>query len=298
MFKRPSDLPFSKDGLSWFLPWMVMLMVFFATLTTAGTLSLNSMLARWSRSISGSLTVQVLPIEESGKINRKKTQLEIDEALSVLRKTAGVSSANLLTDRQMKDLLKPWLGDSVLLDDLPLPALIDVQLLPDTAVDLDILKTLLKKSAPNASLDVHKLWLGKLIKLMQRLDFLASTLLMLVIASTSAIVIYVTCSSLAVHRPVIELLHQTGAHDAYVSHQYAFRMGTLAALGAVPGFCLVLPILFMLSSTAREIEGGLLSEARFDRMAWMLLGSIPAAAVVLAALTAYWTVQRTLRRLL
>lgn len=298
MFRRPSDLPFSKDGLSWFLPWMVMLMVFFATLTTAGTLSLNSMLARWSRSISGSLTVQVLPIEENGKINRKKTQLEIDEALSVLRKTAGVSSANLLTDRQMKDLLKPWLGDSVLLDDLPLPALIDVQLLPDTAVDLDILKALLKKSAPNASLDVHKLWLGKLIKLTQRLDFLASTLLMLVIASTSIIVIYVTCSSLAVHKPVIELLHQTGAHDAYIARQYAFRMGTLAAFGAIPGFGFVLPILFMLSSIAREIEGGLLSEARFDAATWALLGLIPVAAITLATLTAYWTVHRTLRRLL
>ena len=54
----------------------------------------------------------------------------------------------------------------------------------------------------------------------------------------------------------------------------------------------------MLSSIAREIEGGLLSEARFDWTAWVLLGSIPAAAIALATLTAYWTVQKTLRRML
>ena len=92
MFKRPSDIPFASDTSAWFLPWMVMLMVFFAGLTTAGTLSLNSMLSRWTRSISGSLTVQVIPFEEDGRIDKKKTQKEIQDVLDILRKTAGHSS--------------------------------------------------------------------------------------------------------------------------------------------------------------------------------------------------------------
>ena len=207
MFRRTSDLPFAGDTSGWFLPWMVMLMVFFAGLTTAGALSLNSMLSRWSRSISGSLTVQVIPIEENGRVNKKKTQQETQEVLDILRKTAGIASANVLTDSQMKDLLRPWLGDTFLLDDLPMPHLIDVQLIPGAEVDLDMLKALLNKNTPNASLDVHKLWLGKLVRLVQTLDLLTSALLSLVIATTSVIVIYVTCSSLAVHKPVIELLH-------------------------------------------------------------------------------------------
>lgn len=298
MFRRPSDIPFASDTSAWFLPWMVMLMVFFAGLTTAGTLSLNSMLSRWSRSISGSLTVQVIPIEEDGRINKKKTQQETQEVLDILRKTAGIASANALTDSQMKNLLKPWLGESFLLEDLPMPHLIDVQLIPDTDVDLEMLKTLLAKNAPNASLDVHKLWLGKLIKLVRTLDFLGSALLSLVIATTSVIVIYVTCSSLAVHKPVIELLHQTGAHDAYISRQYAQRTAILASIGAILGFLGLLPIIYMLSSVAAEVQGGLLSEARFDSASWGLLSLVPVLAVILSTFTAYWTVQRTLRRML
>lgn len=298
MFRRTSDLPFASDTSRWFLPWMVMLMVFFAGLTTAGTLSLNSMLSRWSRSISGSLTVQVIPIEENGRVNKKKTQQETQEVLDILRKTAGIASANVLTDSQMKDLLRPWLGDTFLLDDLPMPHLIDVQLIPGAEVDLDMLKALLNKNTPNASLDVHKLWLGKLIRLVQTLDLLASALLSLVIATTSVIVIYVTCSSLAVHKPVIELLHQTGAHDDYISKQYAKRTAFLACIGAAAGFLGVLPILFLLSSLAGDIQGGLLSEARFDTASWILLCLVPVLAVVLSTLTAYWTVQRTLRRML
>ena len=298
MFRRPSDIPFASDTSAWFLPWMVMLMVFFAGLTTAGTLSLNSMLSRWSRSISGSLTVQVIPREEDGRINKKKTQQETQEVLDILRKTAGIASANALTDSQMKNLLKPWLGESFLLEDLPMPHLIDVQLIPDTDVDLEMLKTLLAKNAPNASLDVHKLWLGKLIKLVRTLDFLGSALLSLVIATTSVIVIYVTCSSLAVHKPVIELLHQTGAHDAYISRQYAQRTAILASIGAILGFLGLLPIIYMLSSVAAEVQGGLLSEARFDSASWGLLSLVPVLAVILSTFTAYWTVQRTLRRML
>lgn len=297
VFRKTSDLPFTTDTSAWFLPWMVMLMVFFAGLTTAGALSLNSMLGRWSRSISGSLTVQILPLEENGRINIKKTQLETDEVLSVLRKTEGVASANVLTDSQLKDLLRPWLGDSFLLDDLPMPRLIDVRLIPDTHVDLDKLKTVLAERAPNASLDVHKLWLGKLVKLAQTLSLLASTLLALVIATTSVIVIYVTCSGLAVHRPIIELLHLIGAHDDYIARQYARRIALLSFLGAAVGFGFVLPVIFMVSSLAEGIRGGLLSEAEFDVWSWTLLSLIPVFAVILSTLTAYWTVQKTLRRL-
>ena len=46
------------------------------------------MLSRWSRSISGSLTVQVIPIEENGRVNKKKTQQETQDVLDILRKTA------------------------------------------------------------------------------------------------------------------------------------------------------------------------------------------------------------------
>ncbi len=298
MFKNRSDLPFAGDMSGWFLPLMVMLMVFFAGLTTAGTLSLNSMLSRWSRSISGSLTVQVIPIEENGRVNKKKTQQETQDVLDILRKTAGIASADVLTDSQMKNLLRPWLGDTFLLDDLPMPHLIDVRLIDGAEVDLDMLRALLRKNTPNASLDVHKLWLGKLIKLVRTLDLLASTLLSLVIASTSVIVIYVTCSSLAVHKPVIELLHQIGAHDGYISKQYAKRTTLLAAVGAAAGFAGVLPVLFLLSARAAEVQGGLLSEARFDAASWVLLCLVPVSAVVLSGMTAFWTVQKTLRRML
>ena len=235
MFKKANALPFTNDASALFLPWMVMLMVFFAVLAAAGVLALNSMLGRWSASISGALTVQVMPVEENGKINRKQTQLETEQVLNVLRRTPGVASASVLTERQLKELLKPWLGDTELLDDLPMPRLIDVQLMDKADIDLNLLKESLKDVAPHASLDVHKLWMSKLFKLASALEMLGKTVLSLVFATTSLVVVYVTISSFNVHRPIVELLHQMGAHDSFICAQYAKRIAFFSFFGAA--FC-------------------------------------------------------------
>ena len=297
MFRKTGDLPFPNDASALFLPWMVLLMVFFASLSTAGVLSLNSMLSRWSRSISGSLTVQVLPFEENGKIDRKRTQAETENVLDILRQTPGIAAANVLTERQLTDLLKPWLGDTVLLEDLPMPRLIDVRLMDDASVDLNALKQKLTKKAPNASLDVHKLWLGKMMRLMRAIKLLGTTVLSLVIATTSFVVVYVTGSSFAVHRPIVELLHQMGAHDSYISKQYARRVLFLSVLGALFGTGAAVPVLLTVASLIRGFEGGLLSEARFGVSDWFIIGAIPVFAVMMTTTTAYETVKRTLKRL-
>lgn len=296
--RRPSDLPFSEDAIAWFLPWMAMLMVFFATLTMAMTLSVNTMLAKWTQSVSGSITVQIIPTEGEDGIDKRQTRMETEEVLSLLRKTPGIASANLLTDHQMQNLLRPWLGESVPLEDLPLPSLIDVQLLEDIDVDLDNLRNLLRQKTPNASIDVHKKWLGKLISVAKKLDYFVSVLLALIISTTSIIVIYVSCSSLAVHKPVIELLHLIGAKDDYISKQYAIRTLILSSVGSVVGFILVLPIIRFFSKIFSDIQAGLLSEIGLTSFAWFLLILIPILSIILSTLTAYWTVQRTLRKLL
>ena len=297
MFKKSASLPFTNDASALFLPWMIMLMVFFAALATAGVLSLNSMVGRWGAAVSGSLTVQILPAQENGKTDRLQMQRETDQVLTLLRRTAGVSSARVLTERQLKDLLKPWLNEAVLTDDLPLPRLIDVQLIENAKIDLNELSERMSVAAPHASMDVHKLWMGKLYKLATALEMLGSTILSLVFATTSLIVVYVTVSSFRVHRPIVELLHQMGAHDGFISRRYAERIALFSSLGAFFGIAAALPVLFSVASLVTDFGGGLLSEARFTAADWCVVGLIPIGAVVLSTFCAYLTVCRTLRRM-
>ena len=53
----------------------------------------------------------------------------------------------------------------------------------------------------------------------------------------------------------------------------------------------------IVASLVRGFEGGLLSEARFSILDWMIIGAVPLIAVFMTTLTSHVTVKRTLRRL-
>src|SRR6185312_8848024 len=87
MLGRRLDIPLNRDGSVRFLPWIIALMVYLAGLALAGTLVLNGALARWDRSLTGTLTVQLPPAEEG------KGDGGMSVVLELLRVTPGVTSA-------------------------------------------------------------------------------------------------------------------------------------------------------------------------------------------------------------
>ncbi len=299
MFRKQSELPFDSDSARLFLPMMVALMVFLATVILAGGLSLNAMLHRWNKDISGSLTVQITPSQIKDKDKAiEKTNQEMQTALIILRDTAGVLEARPLTDDELKNLLKPWLGDTDLLNDLPLPRMIDVTLKDGQYVDLDALADELAQHAPLASIDNHRLWLSKLIDLAYGLNVLIVSILGLVIAAASLTVVYATRTSMDVHKPIISLLHLMGAKDDYIARQYGKRTMWLGLIGGVAGVALAIPAIWGISLLGHRIEGGIISEAGLNAKDWLTLIFIPIYSGLLAMATTYVTVKKTLRSML
>ena len=49
MMRRHLDLPLNRDGSVRFLPWIVALMVYLASLALAGTLVVRDVVTRWDR---------------------------------------------------------------------------------------------------------------------------------------------------------------------------------------------------------------------------------------------------------
>ncbi len=64
MIARKKSFPCKMTALICFLQVMICIAVFLFGVTLAGVLSINSMLATWNESILGSLTVQVMPIND------------------------------------------------------------------------------------------------------------------------------------------------------------------------------------------------------------------------------------------
>lgn len=268
-------------------------------MTLAGVLSINSMLLNWNQSILGSLTVQIMPVNN---INKEKALEEtLDHQTRAVRFLEGRSEIEKVTplqDEQLEQLIKPWLGDGVNIKDLPVPRLIDVRLKKNAEVDFIGLAEKLAEVSPQASLDNHKLWLNKLIKFADGLKMMALSVLLLVVVVTSGAIFYSTKTSLGLHQHIIEILHLMGAKDAYVAQQYARRTAQLGFVGGVIGLIFAIPSIFAISRLAEQIEGGIISDATLSVQAWGAILSLPVFASLIAMITAYYTVKRTLEKMM
>lgn len=297
MFNRRSDLPLGSDANSRFLPGMVAVMVFLATISLAGAMSLQVVLERWNRDVSGTLTVQLMPAGGDPAKADKETGRRLNAVLEVLRTTPGVAAARPLDQQQIADLLEPWLGSADLLADLPVPRLIDVTIIPGATVNLDPLSTRLAEVAPGTSLDDHQVWLSKLVRLGHGLELLGMTVVLLVGMATAATVMYATRTGLAVHRPVIEVLHLIGAQDDYIARQFAHRSLLLGLRGGFIGMGMAVPVLGGVSWLAARIDDRMMPDMTLGFLHWMALGALPVAAGYLAMATARITVHRALARM-
>ena len=296
---RKQELPLKGENTSIFLQVMISIAVFIFAITLSGVLSINSMLFNWNQSILGSLTVQIMPVNDA---NREKAAAETlayqEKAVDFLQTVEGIIKVTPLEDDQLKLLIQPWLGDGVNIENLPMPRLIDVKLAGNADIDFLKLAQDLAQASPQASLDNHKLWLSKLIKFADGIKMIAMTILILVIAITSGAIFYTTQMSLGLHGSIIEILHIMGAKDAYVAQQYAKRMAVMGFLGGIIGLLFAIPTIFFIASLAKQIEGGIISEANLNFGDWLIITSLPLFSMTISMITAYYTVKRTLQKML
>lgn len=291
MFVRRTDLAIERDALGRFLPWIIAFMVYLASLALAGVLVLDALIDRWDRGIGGTLTIQMVPVK--GEANQER----IDIALKLLRETAGVVRADRIGEERLLTLLEPWLGAMQSLEDLPLPILIDVELAPGTDLTPSDLGKRLAAAVPGTSVDDHRIWLDRLVRLIRTLQILALAIFGLALVATAATVVFTTRTGLSVHHEAIEVLHLIGAQDSYVAEQFSGRALILGLRGGLLGVALAVPTLAGLVHLAQAMEGGLAPEIAFAPTHWAAFAVLPVLAGLIAMLTARTTVLGTLSRM-
>jgi cell division transport system permease protein len=293
MFSGRSDLPLDKDALSRFLPWLIAFMVFLAVLAMAGMLALNTVSQRWDRGISGTLTVQIAPVDDPAKDAER-----LQTVLAILASTPEIARYESLGDDRLMQLLEPWLGAAAGARDLPLPRLVDVELKPKASLDVQALSRRLAGRVPGASIDDHRVWLERLVRLIQTVQGLATLVLMFIALATVGTVIFTTRTGLAVHREAIEVLHLIGAQDSYVARQFAGRALALGLKGGVIGLALAIPTLMAIGYFAQQLDSSLIPNVRLGTVHWAIVGSLPLVVALIAMVTARLTVLKALSRML
>jgi cell division transport system permease protein len=283
------------------LPLLVAAMAFLAALALAGWFGTAALSRQWQQGAGASLTVQV-PRANDPAARGEQTRLAA--VMALLTGTPGVASAHALSDQELADLLKPWLGQGAERLAIPIPAVIAVRL-TDTATDLQPLSKRLAGVAPGTLVEDHGIWIRRLTVLARSLQACAGLVLLMVAGVAAAVIAVATRAGLSTRREAIEIVHGLGATDGYIAGRFAARATLLAAAGAALGVLGALPILLALAQMAAPFAGdaGRTGEALRDALEtlplplWLALPCLPIGAAAIGFTTAQSAVRRWLRHL-
>jgi cell division transport system permease protein len=284
------------------LPFLVAAMAFLAALALTGFVGAAALAQHWREGAGAALTVQV---PQPGSPAAQGGGNRLDRAVAVLDATPGLTQVHALSDDELSELLRPWLGGANGAERLalPLPGVIRVRM-TEPAPDLDTLGRQLETVAPGTLVESHQIWVRRLSALARSLQACAGAALLIVIAVAASVVAVATRAGLTARREAIEIVHGLGATDGYIAGQFAGRATLLAGMGGLLGALAALPVLLGLAHLAAPFVGGEPAAGQpiqafgvLPTELWFALPGLPLAAATIGFLTAQVTVRGWLRRL-
>ncbi len=275
---------------------VVAIMTFLASLTTGAAMLVVSTASTWQSEVGREVTIQVRP--QPGR----DIDADVSKAADLARGATGIAEVQAYSRQQSEQLVEPWLGAGLRLDDLPIPRLIVVKLIPGATPDFSSLRNALAGQVPTANLDDHRGWIERMRTMAGSAVVAGLTVLGLVLAVTVLSVTFATRGAMAINRPIVEVMHYVGATDTFVAGQFQRHFLLLGFKGgAIGGGAAIL--LFGCVEAARVwfagTPGGDEAAALFGSLSIGVDGymAIVAQIVVMALVTAVvsrYTVSRTL----
>ncbi len=262
-------------------------MAFLAVFALALSLASGRLATRWGDELARSSTLRISAPEE-------QMAQQTATALRVLETTPGIASARALSQEEQRLLLAPWFGPDLPVETLPIPQLIEIQETAD-GYDAAGLRLRLQAEVPGAVLDDHTRWRKPLEQAAGRLRALGLLSVVLIAATTAAMITLAAQAALAANAQVIAVLRLVGARDGYIAQAFVRRFTLRALAGAAVGTALGVGAVLVLPSASAQ--GGFLTGLGFKGAGWLWPILIPPLAGAVAYLATGQAARRVLKEL-
>ena len=295
MFAIPAhDRRLIPEGrLSGPMPWVIAIMIFLTVLAAAAGLAMTRAVGDVSDQLSSRATVQII------EANPELRSRQAEAAAARLRTMPLIEEVRLLPPEEIEALIEPWLGTQDLTGDIPLPALIDLQLAgAATEAEYQALRSALAPIAPGARVEPSSGYIAPVISLVRSFQWIAFGLVGLLALATAAAVIISARSALNTHGETIAVVHLLGGTDQQISRLFQRRIALDALLGGLIGLLGGAAIIWLISTQLTALGSGLVQSVGLDWWSWLIIAAIPILGMFLAMITARLTVVGALKKIL
>jgi cell division transport system permease protein len=285
---RQADRVVPSSGASaWLTSFTSGAMTFLAVFALALSLASGRLAQRWAGALDRTATIRISAPDD-------QLSLQTRAVLALLQTTPGIATARALTPEEQRELLEPWFGPDLPLDDLPLPQLVEITETPD-GYDSEGLRQRLSAEAPGAVLDDHTRWRRPMAEAAERLRLLGYLSIALIGCAMAAMITLAANAALSANAQVIRVLRLVGARDSYIARAFVRRFTLRAVTGSLAGA--VLGTIGVALLPAQDEAGGFLTGLGFAGFGWFLPLALPVLAALVAFAATRMAAFRTLRRL-
>ncbi len=214
-------------------------------------------------------------------------------ALAAARSAPGVVKAEPVPEAEMRKTLEQWLGPAGVDDQLPVPALVTLDVADDA--DLAAIAARIEAAAPGARFIAHREKLEPVLRAIRVLKWLALSLVALMAAAAAAAVVLAARGALDTHRSTIEVMHGIGATDLQVTHLFQRKIALDSFAGAIAGAVAAGLVLLLLAGGGTAFAGDLMGTTPLRGRDFVILALLPLALVVIATWVARMAVLAALR---
>ena len=287
--------PGSVTGRS--LTLVIAIMCFLACLTAGAVWMIKQSSDAWLRDIASEITVQVEP-KDKGDIDKS-----VKDVVAYLEKIPGIKAVKPLSLEDATGLLEPWLGSSDALKSLPVPRLIAIEIDRNEPPDLEEVSASLTKQFKGVALDDHRRWQQQIRAVTRSFALGGLSILALVAAATTAIIVSATKSAMASNRDIVEVLHFVGATDKFISREFEKHFLRLGIRAGIVGAVLAMLVFLGMPAIMDLLGGGNISAVEMQRLigtgaldatGYILLGLVVVIVAALCMVTSRMGVYRIL----
>jgi cell division transport system permease protein len=213
-------------------------------------------------------------------------------AIVAARAQSEISRVVQVPPEDLRRTLERWLGPAGQEADLPLPAIIDVDLRPGS--DPAAVGRSIERAVPGARFIAHRTSLEPLLKALRGLTLLAVGLVLLIALASAAAVVLAARGALDTHRGTIEVMHGIGATDEQVARLFVRQIAIDALLGGIAGAVaagVIIALILGGAGTATMLAGT--PPVGWNDVLWLVM--LPIAIALLATQVGRGALMRALR---
>ncbi|MDQ2878981.1 MAG: permease [Pseudomonadota bacterium] len=263
------------------MTWIMAIMLFLTLLAAAAGLGTRRAAILLDRQLAGRLTVQIVEPQDGARAEQTA------RVLAVLRSDTDIARVTEVDRAKLTDLLRPWLGPEGSDPDLPIPAMIDVDLAGKSGDDAVARVTSeVQAVAPAARIDRHERWMSPVADVMSMVTWLATALVLLMAGATAAVVILAARAGLDTHRETIDVMHMLGSTDVQVARLFQRRIALDTLIGGVIGAVAATGVALLIGAQVARLGSDLVDGLSLAGTDWLLLALLPVAFALLATLAA------------